>query len=399
MSGGYVDTFPVIGDVDGDGQPEIVVPARVGSGAGAVIFSASGAVERTLVASGDVFYGTAPALADLDGDGVPEIVLQTNEAVNVWRGDGTPLPGWPVLVGPGTWLESAGPVVGDLDGDQRPDIAVLVLQSSGNAGDVLVLRSDGTRLAGFPNRLSGLGAGAVPAIADVDLDGRNELVVAGNYWNGMSGYFDKVWVYDLGGAVPHGLVEWGQFMGGPGHQGRYQPVPVSGAFRLAIERTGTGAGVVTSDPPGINCGADCSETYLAGTSVSLTATPNGDSTFTGWTGACAGQANPCTVVVNADTSVTAEFTLVIRLDVGRSGSGSGAVTSSPAGIDCGADCSESYLGGTSVTLTATPDTGSLFVSWDGACAGQGSRCVIAMDGPRSTNARFHGHRVARLALP
>ncbi len=219
MSGGYVDTFPVIGDVDGDGQPEIVVPARVGSGAGAVIFSASGAVERTLVASGDVFYGTAPALADLDGDGVPEIVLQTNEAVNVWRGDGTPLPGWPVLVGPGTWLESAGPVVGDLDGDQRPDIAVLVLQSSGNAGDVLVLRSDGTRLAGFPNRLSGLGAGAVPAIADVDLDGRNELVVAGNYWNGMSGYFDKVWVYDLGGAVPHGLVEWGQFMGGPGHQG------------------------------------------------------------------------------------------------------------------------------------------------------------------------------------
>ncbi len=92
--------------------------------------------------------------------------------------------------------------------------------------------------------------------------------------------------------------------------------------------------------------------------------------------------------MNADTSVTAEFTLVIRLDVGRSGSGSGAVTSSPAGIDCGADCSESYLGGTSVTLTATPDTGSLFVSWDGACAGQGSRCVIAMDGPRSTNARF-----------
>ena len=41
------------------------------------------------------------------------------------------------------------------------------------------------------------------------------------------------------------------------------------------------------------------------------------------------------------------------LTVGKSGTGSGTVTSSPAGINCGSDCSEAYASGTSVTLTAT----------------------------------------------
>ena len=67
-------------------------------------------------------------------------------------------------------------------------------------------------------------SGATPAIADIDLDGRNEIIVNGSFWNGFSGMYPKVWAYDLGGGT-HGAVEWGQFMGGPRHQGRYgQPV-------------------------------------------------------------------------------------------------------------------------------------------------------------------------------
>ncbi|HEV7786741.1 MAG TPA: FG-GAP-like repeat-containing protein, partial [Thermoanaerobaculia bacterium] len=100
VSNGYTNTFPVIGDVDGDGQLEIVVATRVtGSptwSPGLVILSAAGVIERTLVAGGELFYGTAPALADLDGDGVPEILMQTNGAVHAWKGNGQPVPGWPV---------------------------------------------------------------------------------------------------------------------------------------------------------------------------------------------------------------------------------------------------------------------------------------------------------------
>ena len=85
--------------MDGDGQLDIVVAGRVGSGDGVYIFSANGTLKRTMQASGSVYYGTALALADLDGDGIPEIIMQTNSAVNAWKGDGSIFPGWPVQVG------------------------------------------------------------------------------------------------------------------------------------------------------------------------------------------------------------------------------------------------------------------------------------------------------------
>ena len=65
------------------------------------------------------------------------------------------------------------------------------------------------------------------------------------------------------------------------------------------------------------------------------------------------------------------------LAVVRAGNGTGTVTSSPAGINCGATCNASFLQGTVVTLTATPAAGSLFAGWSGACTGTGS-CQFTM---------------------
>jgi hypothetical protein len=53
------------------------------------------------------------------------------------------------------------------------------------------------------------------------------------------------------------------------------------------------------------------------------------------------------------------------LKIIKAGTGTGTVTSSPAGISCGADCSQRYNSGTSVTLTATPAAGSAFTRWVG----------------------------------
>ena len=75
------------------------------------------------------------------------------------------------------------------------------------------------------------------------------------------------------------------------------------------------------------------------------------------------------------------------LSVYKSGLGSGRVTSSPSGINCGSDCSESYNSGTTVTLTATPDSGSTFVGWSGDCSGTGS-CTLTMNSNKSVTANF-----------
>ena len=76
------------------------------------------------------------------------------------------------------------------------------------------------------------------------------------------------------------------------------------------------------------------------------------------------------------------------LTVTKQGDGAGTVTSSPGGISCGSDCSQSYPLGTTVTLTASPASGSAFGGFSGAgCSGQGP-CTVTMDVARSVTATF-----------
>jgi len=166
---------------------------------------------------------------------------------------------------------------------------------------------------------------------------------------------------------------------------QFNTIPVT--WDLSVTKSGTGAGTVTSSLSGINCGADCSETYNDGTQVDLTATADAGSEFVSWSGACTGSASPVSVTMDADKTCDALFD-VITWDLSVTKSGTGTVTSSPSGIDCGADCSETYNDGTLVDLTATADAGSEFVSWSGACTGSASPVSVTMDADKTCDALF-----------
>lgn len=96
----------------------------------------------------------------------------------------------------------------------------------------------------------------------------------------------------------------------------------------------------------------------------------------------AGRASTSTVTVTVGTSATETLT------VGESGDGAGTVTSSPAGISCGATCSHAYAQGTAVTLTATAASGSTFAGWSGDCAGTAPTCRLTMSAAHSATATF-----------
>ena len=110
-------------------------------------------------------------------------------------------------------------------------------------------------------------------------------------------------------------------------------------YSLAISKTGNGNGTITNNPTG--------STFNAGTTVTLTAAPDANSTFAGWSGACSGTSSTCTLTLNANASVTATFnpkSNIITATAGTNG------TISPQG-----NVSVNY--GASQNFTITPNTG------------------------------------------
>ncbi len=80
-------------------------------------------------------------------------------------------------------------------------------------------------------------------------------------------------------------------------------------YRLSTTVAGPGGGELSTTPAGITCTTSCSHAFPAGSSVSLTATPDAASEFGEWTGDCAGfDPSACTVTLDRPRSVTASFT-------------------------------------------------------------------------------------------
>ena len=180
--------------------------------------------------------------------------------------------------------------------------------------------------------------------------------------------------------------------------------PARDTRRLSVQKSGTGTGTVTSSPAGIQCGSTCSVEFAENSTVTLTATPASGSKFSGSSGACSGTGN-CITTLWSDRSVTATFTatgspppppppgdsFTVVVQKSLSGQGNGTVTSSPAGIDCGADCDGSYPAGTNVTFTATPTSGQ-FTGWTvGPCAGSSNpSCTFPVNAHTTITAAFAG---------
>jgi phospholipase C len=175
--------------------------------------------------------------------------------------------------------------------------------------------------------------------------------------------------------------------GGGASQG---PGPQPTTFDLTVS-AGSG-GNVTSSPSGINCGSACIATFSSGTKVTLSATPSSGDSFANWSGACSGSSPTCTLTMNGSTAVSATFNHT-QVQLSVSETGGGTITSSPAGINCGAICSTDFNTGSSVTLTATPAAGNSFNGWTGACSGSSTTCALVLNAASSVAASFNATRV------
>jgi hypothetical protein len=75
---------------------------------------------------------------------------------------------------------------------------------------------------------------------------------------------------------------------------------------LSVVKSGSGAGTITSNPAGIDCGTACSTSFRGGIHVTLTATPATGSVFAGWNNTCA-SSPVCEVTLNSAVLASARF--------------------------------------------------------------------------------------------
>ena len=171
----------------------------------------------------------------------------------------------------------------------------------------------------------------------------------------------------------------------PGQPIELYTTPVT-TFALAAHSAGNGAGVVTNTPGGT--------VFLAGTVVTLTATPNPGSVFVGWSGAVVATTNPLVLTMAANKVVTATFNLLptatYTLTVNKTGTGNGAAIATygtgtmfqfPAQIT-------NLLPGTVITLTAVPTATSAFAGWSGDVVTMTNSLVLTMTASRQVTATF-----------
>jgi C1A family cysteine protease len=165
---------------------------------------------------------------------------------------------------------------------------------------------------------------------------------------------------------------------------------------LTAMKSGTGIGTVISSPSGIDCDITCtsqSAPFFEGTPVTITATPDPDSVFGGWTGSGCSGTGDCVVTITADTTVTATFFGRYDLVIQGSGNGSGVVsgnniTCSIADGVAGGDCDETILEGAPFTLTATSDPGSVFKGWTGGGCPATGPCELMLTANTTITATF-----------
>jgi hypothetical protein len=178
--------------------------------------------------------------------------------------------------------------------------------------------------------------------------------------------------------------------------------------RVTITGLGTGNGVVTSVPSGINCtitagkaaATGCSKLFNQNINVTLTAKPAAGHSFVTWGSPCSGNGT-CRVWTSTNRTVSAQFMkgpFTINISGGNPGGGNGRVTSQTGltpRIDCtltngtpaATGCSARYPANTVLTLTATPASGWVFDGWREPGCGTGN-CQIKVIQNKTVAAPF-----------
>ncbi len=428
-SGGGYFRYVAVGDFNHDAKPDLAV--QVAGGVRILLDHGDATFQAGPIAplAPDYVVQNVDAAEDVDGDGKMDLVVETmtfshspssegwsrradNVSVFLGNGDGTLKP--EKIAASSSWNKANvfappigdsvdSPAVGDFNGDGKPDLAFWRTIYPGmfqnkRALEIHLGRGDGTFSA---SKLTFPYANTVHSGTTADLNGdqlddlvltdlgNNAVFVALN--TSASSGADLGIVGATVSAARLGLGSNLTYAANVLNEGPKDStgvtftdtLPNSVSFLSASSTQGScshSQQVVTCNIGALASAFDATVTIVA------TPTALGTITNTMSVSAVEDDLAPANNSATQNTTVVQSFTLAIS----KNGTGSGTISSSPSGIDCGAVCSQNYASDTVVSLTATPSADSTFIAWGVACTGvDPNSCSVTLSAAQSVTATFN----------
>ena len=171
----------------------------------------------------------------------------------------------------------------------------------------------------------------------------------------------------------------------------YKPITISGGGYVNLSATTSGmfTGILFFQDRNITSSSQ--NTISGGSTTVIGGTLYFPTTKLVYSGGSGSSGEPTTIIADTlsfsgPSYIQSTATIPGTLTVAKSGTGTGAVLSSPAGIDCGLTCTAPFSG--VVQLTAVPDSGSAFAGWGGDCSGSFLTATVTVTTDRSCTATF-----------
>ncbi|UCG29298.1 MAG: VCBS repeat-containing protein [candidate division WOR-3 bacterium] len=212
MPAGIGASFPVIGDVDNDSVPEIILAL---DDMKVYVVDSEGTVLPGWPKTINGSYSNSPVVGDIDNDNDLEIIVVSGmfpqySRVSVFEHTGNSYSGWPNQLSDRVFRYFNMPVIGDVDGDSVPEI-IMGFESVSGYEELYAWNNNGDVISGWPKILTeieGYGITGSPVLGDFDDDGNINIGVSSNvYWVGNS----EIYVWDLPFPYLESTMEWPMF--------------------------------------------------------------------------------------------------------------------------------------------------------------------------------------------